>query len=209
MSLSGVVAGASLLAATALTQDTTEPEVVVDTTATFEDTNGNGIDDDCEEAVVADPTAEAAAEAAVDADADGVISVSEAAHSDRVGGKNCNHGGYVSGVAHGDEACEGPATTDPVTTDPATTDPTVTEAVVEVTEPEVDEPDGDAPATCEPATDEDVDEADRCWRRDRRRRRGQGGRQGSQGSSQGSQEGRPRCRQGRAQRREGRAEGGA
>jgi hypothetical protein len=74
-----------------------------DTTASFEDLNGNGIDDDCEEpgSVVPDPTAAASAETAVDANADGVISVSEAAHSGRTGGKNCNHGGYVSWVAHG------------------------------------------------------------------------------------------------------------
>ena len=39
--------------------------------------------------------------AAVDVNADGVISVTEAAHSGWVGGKNCNHGGYVSRVAHG------------------------------------------------------------------------------------------------------------
>ena len=50
--------------------------------------------------VVDDPTAAAAAEAAVDTNHDGTISVSEAAHSDRTGGKNCNHGGYVSSVAH-------------------------------------------------------------------------------------------------------------
>ncbi len=103
LSLSGVVAGAGILVATGPTRETADPVVVVDTTATFEDTNGNGIDDDCEDAVVADPVAEAAAEAAVDTDSNGVISVSEAAHSDRIGGKNCNHGGYVSGVAHGDD----------------------------------------------------------------------------------------------------------
>ena len=73
--------------------------------AAFVDTNGNDIDDSCEDpatvAAEADPEAEASAEAAVDLDGDGTISVSEAAHSDRIGGKNCNHGGYVSWVAHG------------------------------------------------------------------------------------------------------------
>ena len=67
--------------------------------AAFVDTNGNDIDDSCEDpatvAAEADPEAEASAEAAVDRDGDGTISVSEAAHSDRIGGKNCNHGGYV------------------------------------------------------------------------------------------------------------------
>ena len=38
---------------------------------------------------------------AADLDHDGAISVSEAAQSDWVGGKNCNHGGYVSSVAQG------------------------------------------------------------------------------------------------------------
>jgi hypothetical protein len=87
-----------------LTEDAPAPEVTTpDTTAAFADLNGNGIDDACEEVgtVVPDPTAEASAAAAVDEDADGVISVPEAAHSDRTGGTNCNHGGYVSWVAEG------------------------------------------------------------------------------------------------------------
>jgi hypothetical protein len=89
--LSGLAVGKTMLA-----------EVpAADTIATFEDTNGNGIDDDCEEAVLADPAAEAAAAAAADLNSDGVISVSEAARSGRIGRKNCNHGGYVSWVAHG------------------------------------------------------------------------------------------------------------
>jgi len=80
------------------------PEVTTpDTTAAFEDLNGNGIADVCEEAgtVVADPTAAETALKAADLDADGVISVSEAARSGWTDGKNCNHGGYVSGVAQG------------------------------------------------------------------------------------------------------------
>jgi hypothetical protein len=73
---------------------------VADTSKTFEDVDGNGIDDDCQTGeVVADPEAAASAQAAVDADGNGTISVSEAAQSEWTGGTNCNHGGYVSGVA--------------------------------------------------------------------------------------------------------------
>ena len=76
---------------------------------TFEDFDGDGIDDDCDDAVVADQIAADAANAAVDANADGVVSVPEAAHSDRVGGPNCNHGGYVSLIAHTvGEECDDP-----------------------------------------------------------------------------------------------------
>jgi hypothetical protein len=81
------------------------------TTATFVDTNGNGIDDTCEQDVVADPAAAAAADAAVDTDGNGTISVPEAAHSDRRGGANCNHGGYVSGVARDSGAADEQTTT--------------------------------------------------------------------------------------------------
>jgi hypothetical protein len=92
------------------------PEVTTpDTTATFEDLNGNGIADACEEAgtVVGDPVAAEAALKAADLDADGVISVSEAARSGWTGGKNCNHGGYVSEVAQGSsETTEQTETTD-------------------------------------------------------------------------------------------------
>lgn len=116
LAISGAAAGATVL--TTVTGPTpeveAEPEVVetdptvvetdptvVDTTTTFEDVDGDGIDDDCEEGtVVADPAAAAAAALAVDANGDGAISISEAAQSDRVGGKNCNHGGYVSRAAH-------------------------------------------------------------------------------------------------------------
>jgi hypothetical protein len=101
------------LAAAATLVDDTTPS----TLATFEDLNGNGIDDDCETAVTADATLATAAMAAVDANADGVISTTEAAHSGWVGGKNCNHGGYVSTVAYSttdecDEAEAPEATTD-------------------------------------------------------------------------------------------------
>jgi hypothetical protein len=94
----GLAAGRVMLTETPTTEITTP-----DTTATFEDLNGNGIDDDCEEpgTVVEDPIAEASAAAAVDLNGDDVISTSEAAQSERTGGKNCNHGGYVSWVAQG------------------------------------------------------------------------------------------------------------
>jgi hypothetical protein len=78
--------------------------------AAFVDVNGNDIDDSCEDPATveaeADPDAEQAAAEAVDLDGDGTISVSEAAQSDRIGGKNCNHGGYVSTVAHGTDDCD-------------------------------------------------------------------------------------------------------
>ena len=71
------------------------------------DLDGNGIEDHCETAVAADPIAAAAAFAAVDTNGDGTISVPEAAHSGWVGGKNCNHGGYVSRVAKATgDACD-------------------------------------------------------------------------------------------------------
>jgi hypothetical protein len=80
---------------------TADAPAAPDTTAIYNDSDGNGIDDDCEQNVEADPDAVAAEMLAVDTNADGVISVTEAAHSKRVGGKNCNHGGYVSWVAQG------------------------------------------------------------------------------------------------------------
>ena len=109
LSMTGLAAAATLV-------DDTTPT----TLATFEDLNGNGIDDDCETAVTANADAVTLAMAAVDTNADGVISTTEAAHSGWVGGVNCNHGGYVSMIAKssGDEcdAAEAPeapeATTD-------------------------------------------------------------------------------------------------
>jgi hypothetical protein len=95
----------------------TEVTPAVDTTATFEDLNGNGIDDACEENVVADPTTADAALKAADLDGDGVLSVSEAARSGWTGGTNCNHGGYVSWVAH--DSPEAPAATTVSSTDKA------------------------------------------------------------------------------------------
>ena len=131
IALSGAAIGVALVADTTPPEDENAP-AVVDTTATFEDVDGNGIDDDCQaEPAVANPEAEASAAAAVDLDHDGTISASEAAKSDRVGGKNCNHGGYVSGVAKGaDEDAE------------------------DEDEDEGAETDEDAKAECEAATDE-------------------------------------------------------
>ncbi len=121
LSLSGVAAGA--------TPPDAEPVVVIDTTATFEDIDGNGIDDDCQDVdAVADEEAAAAELLTVDVDANGVISTTEAAHSPRIGGKNCNHGGYVSWIAHQDVTCADEPT-EPVT-EPA--------VVLIVAEPEVD-----------------------------------------------------------------------
>jgi hypothetical protein len=71
----------------------------VNDTQTFVDLDGNGVADSCDALVVVDSVAAAAAFAAADTDADGTISVTEAAHSGWIGGANCNHGGYVSSVA--------------------------------------------------------------------------------------------------------------
>lgn len=156
LSLSGVVAAAALVTAITTPQAEETPPVVVDTTLTFEDLDGDGIDDDCDTEVVADEAAAAAAEAAADLNADGVISTSEAAQSGRTGGKNCNHGGYVSTVAHADEACEVPDATETetetgteaaVVVDPACQAPAEdAEAPVEDTEQPAE-----APVVCEAA----------------------------------------------------------
>jgi len=133
LSLSGMVVGAEPVV--------TDPVVAVDTTATFEDLNGDGIDDDCTVAVeVLDQAAVDAEVATVDTNADGVISTSEAAHSPRIGGKNCNHGGYVSWIAHQNHNC---------VADEPVVEPTVDEVV---TTPPDAEPDVTVDA-CEPAAD--------------------------------------------------------
>lgn len=101
--------GGAVLLALSMTGLASAATLVDDTTpttlATFEDLNGNGIDDDCETAVTANADAVTLAMAAVDTNADGVISTTEAAQSGWVGGVNCNHGGYVSMIAKssGDE----------------------------------------------------------------------------------------------------------
>ena len=144
LSLSGVAAGA--------TPPDAVPDEIVDTTATFEDIDGNGIDDDCQaEAAVDAPDAVTAEQATVDTNADGVISTTEAAHSPRIGGKNCNHGGYVSWIAQHKHDCV-TAPTEAETTEPGVEDPTV---VLVVTTPPDAEPVADADACA--AADETAD----------------------------------------------------
>jgi hypothetical protein len=169
LAVSGVVASASVLTAIAAPEaDPTEP-TVVDTTLTFEDVNGNGVDDDCEDDESADEAAALAADLAVDLDGDGTVSVSEAAQSDRTGGDNCNHGGYVSNVAQGtcdeatgedetatdgDEASDtGEATDGDEASDDSDADCEATE--VEETTEDVEETTEDT-ATCEAAEGEDT-----------------------------------------------------
>ncbi len=77
--------------------------LVTDTTATFEDIDGDGVDDDCQEAALENTEAATAAFEAADLNGDGTISVTEAARSGWTGGANCNHGGYVSQVAKADD----------------------------------------------------------------------------------------------------------
>jgi hypothetical protein len=136
----------AVLAASQLSQAASSGSPITGMVAAFVDSNGNDIDDSCEdpETVVADETAAAEAEEAVDLDGDGTISVPEAAQSDRIGGANCNHGGYVSWVAHG--SCPDPAPAEPVT-DPVTGPALDTEPVV-----------ADACAD-EPTTEDPTDEA--------------------------------------------------
>lgn len=127
--------------------------------AAFVDLNGNDIDDTCEtEPIVEDAAAAETAERAVDLDGDGTISVSEAAHSDRVGGKNCNHGGYVSSVAQG--SCADPTTTPE---QPALVTGPDPDAVTDVTTPceAVEEPTDEAAETPTDATCEEVAPPDR------------------------------------------------
>jgi hypothetical protein len=150
LSLTGVVAATALVAAVVpAVAPAAEVDEPVDTTTTFEDLDGDGIDDDCDEEVVEDAEAAAAAEAAADLDGDGTLSVSEAARSNRVGGKNCNHGGYVSTVAHDlDEDAE--------EEEPAEEEPAEEE---EETPAECETASDEEPAEEEPAEDEEADTA--------------------------------------------------
>jgi len=97
LSISGLVAAASF--AGKPTGTVTDPAVT--TAQPFVDLNGDGIADSCQTSVTADTAAAAAAFTAADLNGDGQISVDEAAQSGWIGGTNCNHGGYVSEVAHG------------------------------------------------------------------------------------------------------------
>ena len=148
------------LAAAATVVDDTAPA----TLATFEDLNGNGIDDDCETAVTADAAAVSLAMAAVDANADGVISTTEAAHSEWVGGTNCNHGGYVSTVAHStsdtcDEGDAPEATTEQTKDESEGSDTDSDQAVIEtstVTAPVAADCSEEAPAADEASPADDA-----------------------------------------------------
>ena len=100
LSMTGIAAASRLASDTITPVTDAAPAPISPTLLTFEDLNGDGIDDDCAVSAIApDPIAAAAAFLAIDTNADGTISTTEAAHSDWVGGVNCNHGGYVSWVA--------------------------------------------------------------------------------------------------------------
>ena len=145
LSLTGVVAAAALVSVIATPQADEAPPAEADTTLTFEDLDGDGIDDDCDDEVVEDEAAATAAEEAADLDGNGVISTSEAAQSGRIGGTNCNHGGYVSTVAHGDD-CDAPADATETGTETGTETDADADAALVV-----------APA-CEPAVEEEPTE---------------------------------------------------
>lgn len=159
LALSGVVMGATILTAVPGPNVVVpDPAAEVDTTLTFEDADGNGIDDDCQDAVVADPEAALKAEQAVDLDGDGAISVAEAARSGRIGGKNCNHGGYVSLVARGlDDACDSGGPSDGDTGDGNTGGDASTGLPVAFDIDDLDQPAADEAVA--PACAEDEDQA--------------------------------------------------
>src|SRR5215204_2870328 len=82
LAVSGAVLGATVLTTAGPTPEEVTDPLVVETSATWEDVDGNGIDDDCQDGTVtADADAALAAFAATDTDGDGTISVEEAAHS--------------------------------------------------------------------------------------------------------------------------------
>jgi hypothetical protein len=143
--VSGVVAAASVLTTVAAPLADPDEPPVVDTTLTWEDLDGDGVDDDCDDAVEANEDAALAANLAVDLNGDGTVSVSEAAQSGRTGGVNCNHGGYVSWVAH--ETCGTADGDEPVDADEPATDEDVdadeaveTEAAADCEATEEEEP---------------------------------------------------------------------
>jgi hypothetical protein len=172
LALSSAVAAATLLTgATGPTAMETEDPVVaptVDTTQTWEDVDGNGIDDDCQTtAAVEDPDAAAAADTAADLNGDGTLSVSEAAQTPRTGGKNCNHGGYVSQIAHAKHDCttETPETETPDADAPDGdgtdgTTPVVTQVKASEDEQGDEDQDEDADAPDADQGDEDADDSD-------------------------------------------------
>jgi hypothetical protein len=161
LAISGIAAGATLVAdSTQPAVDQAEPlEGGTDTTLTFEDVDGDGIDDDCDEAVEANAEAAAAAMTAADENGDGTVSVSEAAHSDWSAGANCNHGGYVSMIARttGDE-CDEDTTPEGTTPDEGAPDEGAADEADEAETPDgstdgacADEPEEAAETAPEPA----------------------------------------------------------
>ena len=115
-----LASGAAVLLVASISGIASAAPTISDTTApAWVDVNGNGVADGCETLpVVANDPAVAAANLAADLNGDGVISTSEAAQTDWVGGTNCNHGGYVSIVAQttGD-TCDEAAAADGSTTE--------------------------------------------------------------------------------------------
>jgi hypothetical protein len=162
--LAGAAGLLLVLSMSGVAMGVTPPDAVpdVDTTATFEDIDGNGIDDDCQaEVAVAAPDAVTAEVATVDTNADGVISTTEAAHSARTGGKNCNHGGYVSWIAqHKHDCVTAPTEEEPTAEETGGGDePTEGDTVLVVATPPDAEPDADADACDDPAAEADADSA--------------------------------------------------
>jgi hypothetical protein len=151
LAVSGMVAAASVLTAIAAPVADPDEPTVVDTRTTWEDLDGDGLDDDCDDAVEANEEAALGADEAVDLDGDGTISVSEAAQSDRIGGMNCNHGGYVNWVAN--ETCDTDDAGEPVADEGGETGEVDADEVVadEPGETDADE----ATADCEAAEEEE------------------------------------------------------
>ena len=113
LAISGAALGADIAGEAGAPAPDDPTTLVVDAAPTFVDADGDGIEDTCDTDVGPDPAAAAAAAAAADTDGDGTISVTEAAHSNRVAGTNCNHGGYVSSVANAQcDSTDGSAGTD-------------------------------------------------------------------------------------------------
>lgn len=151
LALTGATLGADMAAEGTTTDEETAP-LVAETAFTFVDEDGDGIEDGCDSDVQADAEAAAAAAAAVDTNADGTISVSEAAQSGRIGGANCNHGGYVSQVAQAQcDATEAPEATEDEDEDESTETP-----VDETAEAE----DADEPCTDDEETTETEETAE-------------------------------------------------
>ncbi|MEJ7697838.1 MAG: hypothetical protein WKF78_14790 [Candidatus Limnocylindrales bacterium] len=174
LSLSGVVAAANVLVGTTVitvADPTVDPTLdpIVDTSLTYEDVDGNGIDDDCQAVpATADEAAAAAAATALDANGDGVVSQSEGAQSAITGGKNCNHGGYLSQLAKSGQTCDATA---PDATVPDETETDATETGQGDANDQGDDEQGDAndqgddeqglPETCVDKAAHDAAKADR------------------------------------------------